>query len=521
MATEKDKKYNLSVYLIKESYVEDTSIVPNCGAMRSFNIQDGDGFLGALYIKTDYTNIPKWAEFFSDVFSPGDIGLFSKSARAVFVVTIGTRKMCLTFGHAHFLIELLSIVKNFGLKVALNIGGETSLRAVDKTSLDVIEIQSKEQSSKEVGISNFDFDFETDILKAITAKNEEGTATITGRDSIRVGAAVTLKSLRNFLTDILTTYESDAYKKKFSWVDNISEERDQLILDCLNKELVQKVSIIDPCVWLAIPEVILWEEINGFAYKKGKMPVLRHDINLEKWHAEVVKDNEIDIDFLKRRRIFIYDVNNELYKQWPLYNCLNAEINLEGQKYVLNDGSWYALNNDFVSEVCDYYTAIDESAVQLPPYGRMKEPEYNKLIAAHSKGNFELMDCKTIPIGPGRSSIEFCDLFEKNKRMIHVKKYGGSSVLSHLFQQGVVSGELFLSDYGFREAVNCLLGDDCKLEDIETRPDPSQYEICFAIMSEIPGELRIPFFSMVVMKNAVKRLQTFGYKVTKKKISIS
>jgi uncharacterized protein (TIGR04141 family) len=521
MTADKDKKFNLSVYLIKESYIENASIVPNCGEMRSFDIKDDDGFLGTLYIKTNYTNIPKWAELFRGVFSPEDIGLYSRSARAVFLVTIDSRKMCLTFGHSHFLVEPLSIVKNFGLKVALNIGGESSLRAVDKTSLDVIEIKSKEQSSKEVGIANFDFDFETDILKAITAKNEEGSAIITGRDSIRVGAAVTINSLRVFLNDILETYKSDAYKQKFSWVDNISEERDKSVLGRLNQELAQRVQTVNPDVWLAIPEVILWEEINGFAYKKGKMPVLRYDINLEKWCAEVAKDNDIDIDFLKRRKIFIYDVNNELYKQWPIYNCLNAEINLDGQKYVLNDGCWYALKDDFVSDVCDYYASIDDSSVELPPYGRMKEPEYNKFIAGTHEGEFDLMDCKTIPIGPGRSSIEFCDLFAKDKRMIHVKKYGGSSVLSHLFQQGVVSGDLFLSDFKFRDAVNCLLSEKCKLEDIEARPDPSKYEICFAIMSEIPGGLRIPFFSMVVMKNAVKRLQTYGYTVTKKKIPIS
>ena len=98
--------------------------------------------------------------------------------------------MCLTFGHAHFLIDPLAIVRNFGLKIALNIGGETSLKAVDKTSLEVVEIKSKEQSSKEVGIANFDFDFETDILKAITAKNEEGSTTLSGRDSINIKTTV-------------------------------------------------------------------------------------------------------------------------------------------------------------------------------------------------------------------------------------------------------------------------------------------------------------------------------------------
>jgi len=162
-----------------------------------------------------------------------------------------------------------------------------------------------------------------------------------------------------------------------------------------------------------------------------------------------------------------------------------------------------------------------KSSIELPPYNRMNEPEYNKFVATTCEGEFDLMDCKTIPIGPGRSSIEFCDLFAKEKRMVHVKKYGGSSVLCHLFQQGVVSGELFLSDYKFRDAVNCLLSDDCKLEDIETRPTHQNMKSVLQSWSEIPGDMRIPFFSMVVMKNTVKRLQNYGYKVTKKKISIS
>jgi uncharacterized protein (TIGR04141 family) len=131
------------------------------------------------------------------------------------------------------------------------------------------------------------------------------------------------------------------------------------------------------------------------------------------------------------------------------------------------------------------------------------------------------MDRKTIDIGGGRSSVEFCDLFSKDKKLVHIKKYGGSSVLSHLFQQGVVSGESFLSDLHFRNEVNKKLDDAYKLEDVGARPNPSDYEICYAIMSDIPGELHIPFFSKVVMKNAVNRLQTYGYKVTKKKIEIS
>ena len=125
MPTSEHKKYKLSIYLIKESYIDDTQIVPKCGKMNPYEITDDEGRLGTLYIKTNYQNIPKWADFFRDIFLPEDIGLATKSARAVFIVTINNRKLCLTFGHAHFLIEPLAIVRNFGMKVALNIGGET------------------------------------------------------------------------------------------------------------------------------------------------------------------------------------------------------------------------------------------------------------------------------------------------------------------------------------------------------------------------------------------------------------
>ena len=90
--------------------------------------------------------------------------------------------------------------------------------------------------------------------------------------------------------------------------------------------------------------------------------------------------------------------------------------------------------------------------------------------------------------------------------------------MSHLFQQGVVSGELFLSDGNFRNKVNKLLSDKFKLNNPLVRPNPADYEICYGIMSDVPGPLHIPFFSKVVLRNAVKRLRAYGYKVTKKKI---
>jgi uncharacterized protein (TIGR04141 family) len=43
-------------------------------------------------------------------------------------------------------------------------------------------------------------------------------------------------------------------------------------------------------------------------------------------------------------------------------------------------------------------------------------------------------------------------------------------------------------------------------------------ELVFAIISKSTNPLEIPFFSKVSLKNARRRLQGYGYKVTKKKI---
>ena len=59
--------------------------------MNPYDINGEGGFLGILYIKTGHLMVPKWAVFFSDIFTPKKIGLETKSARAVLVVTLVSR----------------------------------------------------------------------------------------------------------------------------------------------------------------------------------------------------------------------------------------------------------------------------------------------------------------------------------------------------------------------------------------------------------------------------------------------
>jgi len=118
------------------------------------------------------------------------------------------------------------------------------------------------------------------------------------------------------------------------------------------------------------------------------------------------------------------------------------------------------------------------------------------------------------------SPIEFCDLYSLDRKIIHVKRYGGSDVLSHLFAQGTVSAELFLLDSNFRVELNTKLPPEFKLENPESRLNPGSYTIFFAIVYESDGPLKLPFFSRVSLRQAFRRLEGFGFNVGLLKIDV-
>lgn len=170
----------------------------------------------------------------------------------------------------------------------------------------------------------------------------------------------------------------------------------------------------------------------------------------------------------------------------------------------------------------DFPHASGHDPPELPEYSDSSEHAYCQRVAAAHSDTYALMDGKTIPIGGGYNKIEFCDLYTPDQNLIHIKRYAASSVLSHLFSQGVVSGESFRMDGSFRKAVNDLLPVSYKLSEPAKAPDTSAYRIIFAVISDQPSRsLTLPFFSRVNLKHAAMRLQGYGYNVALAKIDVA
>jgi uncharacterized protein (TIGR04141 family) len=196
-------------------------------------------------------------------------------------------------------------------------------------------------------------------------------------------------------------------------------------------------------------------------------------------------------------------------------------MELENQSYVLSSGRWFRIDKEFVETVNTFFDAMPRYERELPEYDDASEGAYCARVAGSFPRDFALMDQKSIQIGGAHGRVEFCDLFTADKDLIHVKRYGASSVLSHLFSQAIVSGEAFRADPDFRDGALARLAEPFQLFKRDQMPQPAVFQIVFAIISGKSEPLQLPFFSRVNLRQASRRLRAFGYRTSLLKIQVA
>jgi uncharacterized protein (TIGR04141 family) len=197
-----------------------------------------------------------------------------------------------------------------------------------------------------------------------------------------------------------------------------------------------------------------------------------------------------------------------------------AEIEHNDDIYLLSGGKWYRITPQFVKDIDKAYNAIPNYVPELPVFNDKEEKDYLKRVKDGEPTRFALMDRKTIAYGGSYSKIEFCDLYTTDHDIIHVKRYGQSSSLSHLFNQGLVSGELFRTDPSFRAKVNGKLPESHQFTKPARTPKLDELQVVFGIITHRSGPLTLPFFSRLNLKHAASRLGAYGFRVAKAKISV-
>jgi len=532
MVDKKPPSIDLTIHLIKKDRSDPDSILDAVGHLAEHTIEFTDGTTGYLYIKRPTPNPPKWGKFFADHVELREFGRGASPA-AVLLLEVEDRWFAVTFGLAgRSLIDSECTEERFGLLVVLNSIPETSVRSIDKTAFDARGTQSRVQTSQEASLEDFGLDIERDLVRAVTGTPEDETLgrRLHGMDALRATVNIALDDLPAALVEYNTRHRSKIYKKHFGWIDQIAEVKDTSLKRTLDAKMLEHIQReeFDRC-WMAVPEIIDWGMFTRFRYGQRKRNAKHHDMHLPAMIQELDEISsdgfvaaDVDLQMLQKKRVLCISDDDMPRDSWTVYKCLYAEIDYNRNSYLLSAGKWYCVNRDFVQEVNDYFAAIPRYESALPEYDDDSEGAYNERVALENTETFALMDKKNIMYGGGPNRIEFCDLYSDECDMIHVKRYGGSSVLSHLFAQGTTSGELFQLQSDFRELVNDRLPDSHKLDNHVTPPDRDEYRVVFAIISDQRSDdLKIPFFARLNLRSAANRLGAFGYRVAVTKIPVN
>lgn len=515
-------KLNTIAYLIKEGVEAGNAVDPKkIPKGLKFTLSDRNCI---LYLSESF-NMPKWAELFNSIEEIDEFDFGTKSLKGLMIVPAQQRHLAFTFGYGKSMLYSHMIERGFGLRVALNLGDAEKIKSIDKSTLDRVSLKTKSQTSKSTNVNDFDFEFDQEILKSICASIESDSdmnEVVSGSDAVSLYTEVELSTFPELADRLISAYKEQTYKEKYPWVDFIQPISDPSLIKTLNDNILSSINNDSlENIWISPPEVIDYSDLSGFVYRASKANSLcfHHELNLNILIKEAHMRKPISVESLKRRKIKRFNASEQEIGAWSVYHCLNAEVLLNDETYILNDEYWYRVNGEFSKSINDFFENMDRSDIDFPDFNGMNEAEY--LIAVADGENFALLDRKLIrPINTG-NKIEFCDLLSQCNAFIHVKKYSSSSVLSHLFAQASVAIDCLMNDPSVQPQVNKHLEDTYLSLRFNNEDSPRKYRVVLAIMQGTSGELHLPFFSKVNLRHHARRLTNMGFKVELAKIHSS
>lgn len=513
--------------MIKEEFDEIDSILKkDIENLDSYLLKDELNLEGKILIGENKRKEPDWLEFLRGFTEEQIDTVFNASNRAVILARIDANYFAVVFGYGRYLLKDESIVKDFGLKVAINAVDADNLRSVDVANVEEMMVQTRKQLSRSSPQEVFGLDATQDLMRAVTGVPRDGNfaSNLTGKEGLKISAKMDFYDLPDKLTEIYTYYKRNDYKNNFEWIDNISEEKDKFIIGKLNNSLIENLQKNNlEKMHLAPPELVDWAEIDSIQYMKSKKKY--NDLQIKDYLEHCNNIDDLNLKKLKRDNVIVNYAGGEQVPRWKIYNLIVFETELDGENYILAMGQWYKINTNFAQEVKDYVKNIEEANLNFPSCEfNMNEADYNNMVIEQKSGLVNL-DAVNIWCEGARTQIEPCDIFSEDKQLIHVKHKRSSSTLSHLFSQGRVSAESFLEDSKFRQELKgyiearssgpqgSALSEMIPEEDVNS----ADFEVVYAIIDKSSYDLEdsLPFFSLLNLKQSTRYLKLLGFKVKK------
>ncbi|MEH6689385.1 MAG: DUF6119 family protein [Halopseudomonas sabulinigri] len=541
------KKVPLNVYLLKEksgaSWDDKDVIASPIGAGgKPRKIQTEKHFLGpegsygTLFIRKPINETePNWLNYVSPGLdqAANTQRWKNKSVSAILLVNCSARQFVIAFGHGRYMIEPRLIEDRFGIKVVLNSVSPDRITSIDRQTFDASPRVSRTQTIKASSVSDYMINAEQDLLRGLVGFTKSDYSEvlgplIAGIDSFKASVSGDLADLRRFLDMALKRSASkdylakttDGHNSEFSWVENLLPVKDKDFVAILEQQLWGALeSTGRQNMWLAIPDIVDWSNVDGFSYRAGaEKSDVQQILDLDGFMDTLRKNATLET--VKRRDIYIAYTDGRAPGSFSAFKCIYAEIKHNTKLYILHAGSWFSVEASFQASVEKYFTEMQRKEFSAPflEYDHIGEGKYNEDVCAGAIDTHAMLDRKLIQFGGSYDKIEVCDIYRKQAddfrgEFIHVKRGRGSSSLSHLFAQGLVASTLLVRERAFVKDVNKQLAKQ-GFSHLPEVFEAKGYDVVYAIIDgEHDSQLDLPFFSKVTLQNCGKTITSYGFTV--------
>lgn len=471
---------------------------------------------------------PKWSRFLG-LSEEEKAKVYNHTAYGLVFINTSGRWFAISFGMGHVKLDSAAFEQDFGLRVVLNSVDPEQLKSADVRTPDENTLSRRSQTSRGSDQTAFSIDVERDIIRGLagTPKDKEFAIRVAGTDALSIDRRMEVSDLAQVCDDTLAMYGKEEYKEHFGWVDQIRHVREGGLLEDLNEAAAAKLDAIlkgadADGVHLAFPVIYDPEKGANIRYKGFRSKLMYPDLDLS-GYLDALKEREVKSytkDCLDGHRVHeVDDDGKDCGSSWKVSDCLVMEIGLDGSTYVMSGGRWYQVDHDLASQVQKFF---EDMPRDLLPDALVDENEetYNARMKA-TQADLLCLDRKLITPSGWSTTMETCDFLGSDSRLIHVKDKTSSSRLSHLFNQGTVSARVLIIDSAARDLVRAKIA-EVQAETSQTGFEElvpgaggdfrsSDYKVVYAVIGA-GDHPKLPFFSMVTLRQAVRELQALGYK---------
>lgn len=471
---EKKMKKNISFNLL---LLNSSAIFENIeDSIESFSknniIERGKDYL--IYKRNSDLDYPEWLKKFQSYVKGIKIEeTFSKrnSEGIILFIKVPTsekkeRIFVASFGSGRFSLKNSFIEKGFGIYTAYHLAkkDENDLKSYQSRLIDTNPINKKMVFGGESDIYNgVPYSVDNELIKELAVSNtkKDDYSRLIGKTksleisfSFKKNELPCLTHLKNKLTIILNEYLSisdDEKQELYKGLVLVSSEK----AEELNKILIDEINTHPDNFFLFEPDIDFdWTEVDKVVYKRNNNE--KEDTNKELSFSQLRElGNITSIDDLKNTNITLISNTSSIIKKWTAFQCLYGEIVFENEVFILSEEEYLKIKKDKYNRICTNVNNANDTSIIIPqhihdailnkisPQNRKREYLFNEEYASYLGA--ELMDEQRKHIVLYEDQIEICDIFDQNtKSFYHSKIKRGPDSISHLFQQGYVSGASFV-----------------------------------------------------------------------------